>query len=109
VASKGHAAFRLALQREEQRFCGVKSDRMAATSSQKAVAARQVAIACTAQKLMQRNGRLASWGASHLTHLATKVQSQLEQYGVSDLPPEWDLVPRYDLWGIPYLPPPPKF
>lgn len=60
-------------------------------------------------KRIRARGSALKRALAHICDGEDKVQNHFDQYGMSDLPPEWDLVPRYDLWGIPYLPPPPKF
>jgi hypothetical protein len=112
LTTRGHcAAARHALQTEERKFGADRARHQSALASRRTQADGRIATARAARTLLQKNPRAAFWGAPHLMRVAADIQKARSEWRSSpdsDMPSDWDLIPIFDLWGKPYLPPPPK-
>jgi hypothetical protein len=110
LAARGDcAAARHALQTEERKFGADRARHQSALSARRTQADGRIATARAARTLLQKNPRAAFWGSPCLMRVAADIQKARLQWRSSpdsDLPSDWDLIPIFDLWGKPHLPPP---
>lgn len=76
----------------EEKQSGTKTDR------------KELANARAARILIERNPLLARWGTSALLRLAASIRNSRAESDLPGASDDWDLVPAFDLWGIPLLP-----
>ncbi len=110
-AQVDHARAKHALQTEERKFQTDQGRHHSALAARKVQAESRIETARAARTLLQKNPRAAFWGAPHLMRVAADIQKARSQWRSapdSDLPSDWDLIPVFDLWGKPFLPPSPK-
>jgi hypothetical protein len=102
------ATARHALQTEERKFQVERARHQSAQSARKAEAEVRIATARAARRMLDKNPRVAFWGAAYLMRVAAAIQKARSECLPSepDSAQDWDLVPILDLWGKPYLPPP---
>lgn len=100
------ATARHELRTEERKFQIERARHQSALSARKEAAGARIAAATAAQRLLEKNPRLAFWSAAQLMRMAMDIQKARSEWVNSDadLPPDWELVPILDLWGKPYLP-----
>lgn len=109
LTARGHyaAAAQAALKAEERKFCIACTQHETALSARRTQADTRIATAQAARKFLTTNPRAAFWGAPYLMRIAADIQkARAEWHTFPDfVQNDWDLVPIFDLWGKPYLPP----
>jgi hypothetical protein len=106
MARGERAAARQALKAEETAFQIAKHSQQTNLVSRRAQADDRITTARAARKLIEQNPRLARWGVAAVLRVTTDVLKTRSDSQLSDAPDDWSLVPTFDLWGIPHLPPP---
>jgi hypothetical protein len=101
------AAAKGALQTEERKFQKAQVQHETALSARRVQAEQQIATARAARAFVERYPCSAFWGAARLIQVAAHIRSVRTEPD-HELAADWDLVPIFDVWGIPHLPPPPK-
>lgn len=95
------------LKAEDRKFRIAQAQHEKGQSARHTLAQRQIAVAQLARAMVEKSPRSALWGAARLMQVAAQIHTARAAH--SDEPTDdWDLIPRFDLWGIPYLPPPPR-
>lgn len=92
------SAYRLACARHES-----------ALPARRAQADVRIATVQAARKFLDKHPRAAFWGAQHLWKVVTQIQKARAEWRVApdaEVSDDWSLLPIFDLWGKPYLPPP---
>lgn len=100
-AASGHA-----LKAEERKFQTANARHQSELSARKDEGGRRIVTARAARTLVEKNPLLARWGMVALLRLAASMRNGRAESDRPDAPDDWDLVPTYDLWGIPLLPQP---
>lgn len=100
-ATSGHA-----LKIEEKEFRATNARHQSERSARSTQADHRITVARAARSLIEKNPLLARWGMAALLRLAASAQNSRSDSDLRDAPDDWDLVPTFDLWGIPLLPRP---
>jgi len=100
-AASGHA-----LKAEEKEFQAANARHQSELGARSTQADHRITVARAARVLIERNPLRARWGMAALLRLAESVRNSRAESDHPDAPDDWDLVPTYDLWGIPLLPQP---
>ena len=99
------AAAKAALKGEERKLRIAQAQHEEAQSARHTLAQRLIATARMGRAIVENSPRCALWGADRLMQIAAQIHTARAAH--SDQPTDdWDLVPMFDLWGKPYLPPP---
>jgi hypothetical protein len=94
------------MQAEEKEFQAANARHQSQLSARRDQGERRITTARAARTLIEKNPLLARRGMVALLRLAASVQNGRAESDLLDAPDDWDLVPTYDLWGIPLLPRP---
>jgi len=94
------------LKAEEKKFQTANARHQSEQSARCAQASHRISTARAARVLIEKNPPLARWGVMALMRLAANIWSDRTDSRLTDAPVDWDLLPTYDLWGIPLLPRP---
>jgi hypothetical protein len=100
-AASGHA-----LKAEEKEFQTAGARHQSELRAARGQGERRITAARDARTLIEKNPRLARWGMAALLRLAANVRNNRAESNLPNAPDDWDLVPTFDLWGIPRLPSP---
>jgi chromosome segregation ATPase len=100
------AASRQALKTAQREFQIANVHHQTNLDSRRAQADDRIATARAARKLIEQNLRFARWGAGAVLRVTMDIQKARADVHIPDAPSDWDLVPTFDFWGIPHLPPP---
>jgi hypothetical protein len=100
-AASGHA-----LKTEEKEFQRAGARHQSELKAARGQGERRIIAARDARTLIEKNPRLARWGMAALLRLAANVRNNRSESDLLNAPDDWDLVPTFDLWGIPRLPSP---
>jgi hypothetical protein len=100
-AASGHG-----LKIEEKEFRAANARHQSERSARSTQADHRITVARAARSLIEKNPLLARWGMAALLRLAASVQNSRSESDLRNAPDDWDLVPTFDLWGIPLLPRP---
>ena len=95
------------LNAEERKFAVAKAVHEKGAVTRQVQARGRIAMTREALKLLDRNPRLAWGGVASILRMAATAQIRRDNLDL-DGPEDWSLVPIFDLWGKPYLPPPPR-
>lgn len=108
VAARGRlSTAKEGLRTAERKFQVERAKHIAAQSGRRTRAEGQIATVRVARAIIARNPRCAAWGTARLMQIAFHIRRIRAEAKHSDvLIDDWDLVPTFDLWGKPYLPPP---
>jgi len=100
-AASGHA-----LKAEEKEFQGANARHQSGLSARSTQAEHRITIARAARVLVEKNPLLARGGMFAVLRMAAGLRNSRAETVLPDAPDDWDLLPTYDLWGIPLLPRP---
>jgi hypothetical protein len=108
LTARGHCASAAqVLKIEERKFHLACAQHETALSARQVQADARISTAQAARKFLTTNPRAAFWGAPHLMRIATDIHKARAEWHTSQdsVQNDWDLVPIFDIWGKPYLPP----
>lgn len=107
VARSNSASATQALKIEERKFHRACAQHETALSARQVWADARIATAQAARKFVEKNPNAAFWGAPYLMRVAADIQKARAEWHSSpdSVQNDWDLVPIFDLWGKPHLPP----
>ncbi len=97
------------LKEEESEYGRVCARHEALLPARRAQADARIAAVQTARKFLEENPRAAFGGMQHLWRVVAGIQKTRAEWGTApdaDVSDDWSLLPIFDLWGKPYLPPP---
>lgn len=100
------AASGYALKIEEKKFQVANARHQSHLSTGRDQREHRIITARAARTLIEKNPLLARWGIVALLRLAASVRNSRAESDLTDAPEDWDLVPVFDIWGIPLLPRP---
>jgi hypothetical protein len=100
-AASGHA-----LKAEENEFRTDNARHQSGLSTRRDHGEHRITTARAARMLIEKNPLLARGGMAALLRLAASVRNNRAESNLPDAPDDWDLVPVFDIWGIPRLPSP---
>jgi hypothetical protein len=108
VARGNYTSAVQALKTEGNKFQIACTQHESVMSARRTQAGANAAAAQVARKFLEKNPRCAAWGAPHLMRVVAEIQKARAGWRASpdSVQNDWDLVPIFDLWGKPYLPPP---
>jgi hypothetical protein len=66
----------------------------------------KIATARTAKAFVEKNPRFARWSVVAVLRLTAAIQRSRAKTEFHGEPEGWDLVPTFDIWGIPISPRP---
>jgi len=100
-AASGHA-----LKAEEKEFQAANARHQSELSARSTQAEHRITIARAARVLIEKNALLARGGTFAVLRMAASLRNSHADTDLPEAPDDWDLLPTYDLWGIPLLPRP---
>jgi hypothetical protein len=100
-AASGHA-----LKAEEKEFQAANARHQSQLRARRDQGKHRITTARAARTLIEKNPLLARWGMVALLRLAASVRDNRADSNLPDAPDDCDLVPTFDIWGIPLLPRP---
>lgn len=90
---------------EVKKFESAKAGAEADIFKRVAAGRSRIETARVGRKLIENNSHFARWSVVAVLRLAAIIQRNRSDMR-EEQPEEWDLVPSYDIWGIPILPRP---